>query len=97
MFILFVLTPLKYYIYLCKFKKAKPNFDAFKLCMKTQKYTEYHLAKKREKLLTHFKKWKYNLFTFTCSKSRNMYCIYLSISTYTINQHITLIIVLYFI
>ena len=58
-FLSYMFLSLKYYIYLCKFKKAKPNFDAFKL--KTQKDTEYHLAKKRGKLSFHFRKWKFEL------------------------------------
>ena len=57
----YLFLSLKYYIYLCKFQKAKPSFDAFKLYIKRQKDIEYHLAKKRGKLSIHFKKWKFEL------------------------------------
>ena len=60
-FLSYLFLLLKYYIYVCKFKNVKPNFNAFKLYTKTQKETEYHLAKKRGKLPIHFKKWKFDL------------------------------------
>ena len=44
----YLFLSLKYYIYICKFKKAKPDFDAFKLYMNTQKDTGYLGQEKRK-------------------------------------------------
>ena len=37
-FLSYLFLSLKYYIYLCKFKKAKPSFDAFKLYKNTKRH-----------------------------------------------------------
>ena len=52
---------LKYFIYSCKFKGIMPACIAFKSFVKTQKETEYFLAKKRNKLPIHLKKWKFDV------------------------------------
>ena len=46
---------LKYFIYSCKFKgiDLMPAYIGFKSFVKTQKETEYFLAKKRNKLPIH--------------------------------------------
>ena len=38
-----------------------PSYIAFKSFVKTQKETEYFLAKKRNKLHIHLKKWKFDV------------------------------------
>ena len=60
-FLTYLFLVVKYYIHLCKFKNVNPNFIAFKAFTKTQKESEYNLAKKRGKLSAHFKKWKFDL------------------------------------
>ena len=60
-FLSYLFLLLKYFIYVCKFKSITPNFIAFKSFVKTQKEVEYYIAKKRNKLSTHFKKWRFEL------------------------------------
>ena len=60
-FLTFLFLLLKYFIYSCKFKGIIPTYIAFKSFVKTQKETEYFLAKKRNKLPIHFKKWKFDV------------------------------------
>ena len=60
-FISFLFLLLKYHIYMCKFKNNLPNFSAFKSFVKTQKEIEYYLAKKKNKLPAHFKKWRFEI------------------------------------
>ena len=59
-FLSYVFLCLKYYIYVCKFQGKHPSFDAFKSYMKSQKDTEYYIAKKKGKLPIHFKKWRFD-------------------------------------
>ena len=54
----FLFLLLKYFIYSCKFKGIMPAYIAFKSFVKTQKETEYFLAKKRNKPPIHLKIWK---------------------------------------
>ena len=61
-FLTFLFLLLKYFIYSCKFKGIMPAYIAFKSFVKTQKETEYFLAKKRNKLPIHKKKkWKFDV------------------------------------
>ena len=60
-FLSFLFLSLKYFIYLCKFKNVRPHYEYFKKHLKSQKETEYYVAKKRGKLHLHFKKWKFDL------------------------------------
>ena len=60
-FVTFLFLLLKYFIYTCKFKGIMPNYIAFKSLVNRQKETEYFLAKKRNKLHIHFKKWKFDV------------------------------------
>ena len=59
-FLSFIFLCLKYYIYVCKFQGKHPSFDAFKSFTKSQKDTEYYIAKKKGKLTIHFKKWRFD-------------------------------------
>ena len=52
---------LKYHIYSCKFTNKLPNIDMFKSDVKKQKELEYLLAKKRNRLHAHFKKWRFDI------------------------------------
>ena len=60
-FVTYLLLLAKYYIYICKFKNTLPNVELFKSFVKKQKEIEYHLAKKRNKLTVHFKKWRFDI------------------------------------
>ena len=60
-FISYLFLLLKYHIYICKFNSNVPNFAVFKSFVKKQKEIEYMLAKKRNKLPIHFKKWRFDL------------------------------------
>ena len=60
-FVTYLVLAVKYYIYVCKFKSDSPNVDHFKTFIRKQKETEYYLAKKRNKLTLHFKKWRFDL------------------------------------
>ena len=60
-FITYLLLVAKYYIYICKFKGDLPSVDLFKSFIKKQKDIEYFSAKKRNKLVSHFKKWRFDL------------------------------------
>ena len=52
---------MKYYIYVCKFRGTKPTFIGYTTYIKSNKETEYYIAKKRGKLSNHFKKWRFDL------------------------------------
>ena len=60
-FISYLFLLLKYHIYTCKFSNSIPNMVTFKTFLKKQKETEYLLAKKRNKLSSHFKKWCFDI------------------------------------
>ncbi len=51
----------KYYIYTCKFQTKNPNFIRCKKFIKVNRDTEYYVAKKRDKLSAHYKKWRFDL------------------------------------
>ena len=59
-FLSYIFLVLKYFIYICKFNDNLPSYAAFKSFVQTQKETEYSLAKKRNKLHIHFKKWSFD-------------------------------------
>ena len=60
-FVSYLFLLLKYHIYVSKFNNNVPNFAVFKSFVKKQKETEYLLAKKRNKLHIHFKKWRFDV------------------------------------
>ena len=60
-FVSYLFLLLKYHIYTCKFNNNLPNFVSFKSFVKKQKELEYVLAKKRNRLPSHFKKWRFDL------------------------------------
>ena len=60
-FVSYLFLLLKYHIYVSKFNNNVPNFAIFKSFVKKQKETEYVLAKKRNKLHIHFKKWRFDV------------------------------------
>ena len=51
----------KYYIYICKFQNKKPNFISFEVFVKVNRETEHSIARKRDKLSAHYKKWRFDL------------------------------------
>ena len=60
-FVTYLFLLMKYHIYVCKFTNTLPNFLSFKSYVKNQKEIEYHIAKKKNKLSTHFKKWRFEI------------------------------------
>ena len=60
-FISYLFLLLKYHIFICKFQDHLPNSAAFKSLVKKQKEIEYYLAKKKNKLTAHFKKWRFEI------------------------------------
>ena len=60
-FVTYLFLLFKYHIYTCKFNDNLPNFAIFRSFVKKQKEIEYMLAKKRNKLSLHFKKWRFGL------------------------------------
>ena len=60
-FVTYILLIVKYYIYICKFRGDTPNVESLKNFIKSQRETEYYMAKKRNKLALHFKKWRFEL------------------------------------
>lgn len=58
-FVTYLFLLLKFYIHTCKFNNSLPNFVAFKSFVKKRKEIEYSVAKKRNKLHAHFKKWRF--------------------------------------
>ena len=60
-FLTYLFLLFKYYIYLCKFQGKSPNFEAFKAYVASSKDVEYQIAKKKHKLVTHFRKWRFEL------------------------------------
>ena len=61
MFLTYLFLMLKYYIYLCKFQSKIPNFQGFRTYIDYNKDLEYRIAKEKNKLPLHFKKWKFVL------------------------------------
>ena len=61
MFLTYLFFMLKYYIYLCKFQSKIPKFQGFRTYIDYNKDLEYRIAKKKNKLPLHFKKWKFVL------------------------------------
>ena len=58
-FITHLFLCVKYYIYVCKFRGTKPTFIGYTTYIKSNRETEYYIAKKRGKLSNHFKKWRF--------------------------------------
>jgi len=56
-FITYITLCIKYFIYRCKFQDKKPTVPGLKSFIKLQRETEYHIAKSKNKLALHFKKW----------------------------------------
>ena len=64
-FLTYLFLLFKYYIYLCKFQGKSPNFEAFKAYVASSKDVEYQIAKKKHKLVTHFRKWRFFFLFFS--------------------------------
>ena len=60
-FVTYLILLVKYYIYTCKYKNELPNVSVFKSFIKKQKEIEYYLAKKKNKLPIHFRKWRFEI------------------------------------
>ena len=58
-FVTYLFLLLKFYINTCKFTNCQPNIIVFKSFVKKQKEIEYTIAKKRNKLHAHFRKWRF--------------------------------------
>jgi len=50
----------KFYIYRCKFSNEKPNYSALKSFLKSQRETEFYIAKAKGKLNLHYRKWRFD-------------------------------------
>ena len=58
-FLTYLFLCVKYYLYVCKFQTKIPNFTALIVFIKNNRETEYFIAKKRDKLSLHYKKWRF--------------------------------------
>ena len=58
-FVSYLFLLLKYHVYTCKFSSKLPNSMLFKSFVNKQKEVEYMLARKKNKLHAHFKKWRF--------------------------------------
>ena len=58
---LFLFLCLKYHIYSCKFQNKRPTFSGVKILVKNNRECAHVIAKKRDKLSFHFKKWRFEL------------------------------------
>ena len=54
-FITHLFLCVKYYIYVCKFRGTKPTFIGYTPYIKSNRETEYYIAKQRGKLSNHLK------------------------------------------
>ena len=52
---------LKYDIYICKFQSKPPNFEGYKAYIASNKDLEYCIARKNNKLLINFQKWRFKI------------------------------------
>ena len=59
-FLTYLFLCLKYHIYSCKFQNKRPTFYGVKN-VKNNRECEYVIAKKRDKLSFHFKRWRFEL------------------------------------
>ena len=59
-FITYLFLCAKYHIYSCKFQNKKPNFVSFKVFVKGNRETEHFIARKKDKLSAHYKKWRFD-------------------------------------
>ena len=59
-FITYLFLCVKYFLYVCKFQKKIPNFTNFVNFLKNNRETEYHIAKRNDKLSIHYKKWRFD-------------------------------------
>ena len=60
-FLTYLFWCVKYYIYVCKFQNKKLNFISFKVFVKVNMETEHSIARKKDKLSAHDKKWRFDL------------------------------------
>ena len=60
-FLTYLCLCVKYYIYICKFQNKKPNFISFKVFVKLNRETKHNIARKRDTLSAHYKKWRFDL------------------------------------
>ena len=60
-FVTYLFLLLKYHVFTCKFNNGLPNFVPFKAFVIKNKETEYFLARKRNKLPAHFRKWRFDI------------------------------------
>lgn len=58
-FVSYLFLLLKYHVYTCKFSSKLPSSMVFKSFVNKQKEVEYMLARKKNKLHAHFKKWRF--------------------------------------
>ena len=59
-FITYLFLCVKYFLYVCKFQNKIPNFTNFVNFLKNNRETEYHIAKRNDKLSIHYKKWRFD-------------------------------------
>jgi len=61
MFLTYLFLSVKYYIYVCKFQNKTPTCIGLWAYVKTNRETEYFIAKKKNKLSCHFRKWRFDI------------------------------------
>ena len=59
-FITYLFLCVKYFLYVCKFQNKIPNFTNLVNFLKNNRETEYHIAKRNDKLSIHYKKWRFD-------------------------------------
>ena len=60
-FLTYIFLLLKYYLYVCKFQGNSPVTEGLLALLKSNKDLEYFIAKKKNKLPLHFKKWRFDI------------------------------------
>ena len=60
-FLTYLFLLLKYYVYICKFQNKPPSFKGYKAYVTANKELEYSIAKRNNRLSTHFRKWRFEL------------------------------------
>ena len=59
-FLTYLCLCIKYYIYVCKFQNKNPNVNSCINFILANRDTEYYIAKQKDKLSVHFKKWRFD-------------------------------------
>jgi hypothetical protein len=60
-FLTYLFLCVKYHVFVCKFQSKKTNVISVKAYIKNNREVEYLIAKKKGKLSSHFRKWRFDL------------------------------------